>query len=172
MFFSSSLIGDSAFDAPPNAMTQTKTPLLICPAGLETCVWPHGFVLRSFGVLRLLKAVSNYSTVSPQPIPLFAPRHFSHWFWHSSSRNTELEYTAIPLYHRLVTVFDVRPLQGGKRETFSHVLLLRYISLFGTAWNTTVRCPINLVLICPGIGFGRAHPPSLPYYQTVYLREN
>lgn len=51
---------------------------------------------------------------------------------------------------------------------FTHALLLRYISLFGTAWNTAVRFPINLVLICPGIGFGRAHPPSLPYIIKLF----
>lgn len=139
MFFSSSLIGDSAFDAAPNATTQTKTPLLICPAGLETCVWPHGFVLRSFGVLLHLKAVSNYSTVSPQPIPLFAPRHFSHWFWHSSSRNAELEYAAITLYHRLVTVFDVRPLQGGKERTFSHMRCCCYATFLFLQRHETPR---------------------------------
>lgn len=162
MFFSSSLIGDSAFDAAPNATTQTKTPLLICLAALETCVWPPGFLRRSFRALWLSLAAFNYFTVS-----LSSHTHFDTVLCVSLNRST------IPLYHRLVTVFDVMLLQVGKKESiFTHAQLLCYISLWGRAWNTVVQSPINLVLICPSIEFREAHPPSLPYYQTVYLREN
>lgn len=137
MFFSSSLIGDSAFDAAPNATTQTKTPLLICPAASKTCVWPPGFLRRSFCTLRLSRTASNYSTVFLQPIPLFCSvalltlilTQFFAEHWTGVHR-----YTAVSQPRD--SVWCEAFASGEKKEKKSHMRCCYAIFSFGEGYET------------------------------------